>query len=126
MLSDKVEGNILVTGRAVLYIPKGSRIAFAKQDVLRIMKGASLRFYDGSGTDATFDGTLNNENYKASAFVYLGLASAAGSSATFAVPDRFYGAIYAPDEKVVIIGNRSHQSDFYGAVKASDISVVLE
>ena len=122
-VTDTLKGNVLVAGKALLYIPRNGRIQFSNGDVIRIAKGASLTLCNNSNADATF-GSFCNDNNLASRFLYYGLTGTTGSKATFRVDKEFYGALYAPEQNLVLLGSSEHNNDFYGSVVGNTVTLL--
>ncbi|HKI69572.1 MAG TPA: hypothetical protein VKA67_08290 [Verrucomicrobiae bacterium] len=118
-----LKGSLLVTGEAILYIPTNGLVKFDHQDVIKIAKGARLTFCNDSCADALF-GRFSNDNKLATGFFYYGLAGTAGSKATFHVEKKFYGALYAPNQNLVLVGNPDRQNDFYGSVMGNTVTLL--
>jgi hypothetical protein len=122
-VAQPLKGRVLVTGRAVLYIPKTGRIQFGAADSLTIAKGARLSLYSDSTADAVF-GKIFNESGDAANFTYFGLEPTENSQVSFKVAPRFCGGIFAPHQKLVLVGNRSEDKDVVGSIVAREVALL--
>ena len=122
-VTSALQGSVMVTGKAILYVPKTGTINFNSRDVIKIAKGASLTFCNDSGADAVF-GDFSNDNKQATNFLYYALAGADGCKTTFHVGNEFYGALYAPHQDLILVGNSDRHNDFYGSVVGNTVTLL--
>lgn len=103
-----LDGDVLVTGQAVLYVT--GNINFGTSGSLYIRPGASLKLYM-AGSSALFNAILN-QSATANSFHYYGLPS--NTSITVKPAADLVAAIYAPNADVILNGT----GEIFGSVVA--------
>jgi hypothetical protein len=107
----KFNGQVLVTGDAVLYVT--SSVNFGSGEFIKIQPGASLKLYV-SAKDVSIGGQgVLNETGDASNFSYYGLPD--NTKFAFSGNSALVGTIYAPQADFTLGGGGSTVYDFIGA-----------
>jgi hypothetical protein len=121
-----LKGKILVVGDATLYVPRDGRIELGSGDVITISSAlsASLKLCNASTNDVLL-GSISNESGIASRFGYFGLSTTAGTKVTLTAEgtNAFVGAIYAPNQDVIINGPGSGNQNLIGAITANSVTI---
>jgi len=121
-----LKGKVLVLGDATLYVPQDALIQFGSGDVISVNSSlmASLKVYNASNTDAVF-ADVSNDSGMAPRFSYYGLPTTAGTKAvlTGSGAFAFAGALYAPNQDVVLNGPSSGDQNFTAAVTANSFTM---
>ncbi|HVK58914.1 MAG TPA: collagen-binding domain-containing protein, partial [Candidatus Kapabacteria bacterium] len=112
------KGNVLVRGKARLYISYDSSLNFGGTDLLEIAPGATLEVYNASPT-ASIGGQGLANNSVARNFTYFGLPT--NTKFTVSGNGTFVGSIYAPSAAVTLSGGGSTVKDFSGAIVAKSV-----
>lgn len=98
--SGTVNGKMIVTGNATLYITSAASVNFSSSDSIIIAPGASLQLYVGSAT-ANLPNVVNTGT--ATQFTYYGLPTNTKINQT--VNADFTGNLYAPNADYTLGGN---------------------
>jgi hypothetical protein len=115
----ELRGNVLVTGKARVYV--SSRLSIAGEDQLRIAPDASLEMFVAAPSAALGGQGVMNETGNALNFKYWGLPTNTGLAMSGNAA--FVGVIYAPQAALHLGGGGNDTFDFVGSCVVDTIKM---
>jgi hypothetical protein len=115
----KFDGQVLVTGNAVLYVT--SAMNFGSGEFIKIQPGASLKLYVSAANVSIGGKGVLNETGDAANFAYYGLPS--NKKLTLSGNSALVGTIYAPQADFTLGGGGTTVYDFVGASITKNVTM---